>query len=425
MGEFTNIYRKICDYRDYIGIVEEISNLIVELHLLEARPSSLHCPPYDKPHRLDNQADQRQFSFKHRNFSTQSSPLPPTPVNQEIRKMDIEYRRIIGGNFGDDMNSWFWERLSPGGWNETENTLLGIGSLLGSDRDPRKVWHVIGSGAGYRYPLDLSSSKHWNFLAVRGPLTALALGLSEEKGCTDTAILLALMSEFEPLPEEEREGIIFIPHHGAAENCEWDSICEAAGVKYIDPRIESKEVIETIRKSKLVLSGAMHAAIIADTFRVKWLPITTSSTINHFKWLDWTISMNVPYDPVFVGPGSLGGKIQHFVYKYSWASQKIPANAKEAIAYLKKRNRLGIVHNLKAGLIWKLGTYVERGLRSKPLSKIGKRIDNKATKVAVKTLRTASESRGMLSDDDTFQHRLDKMEEHLNSIIGIKTNEKE
>ncbi len=135
--------------------------------------------------------------------------------------------------------------------------------------------------------------------------------------------------------------------------------------------------------------------------------------------------MNVPYDPVFVGPGSLSGKIQHIVYKYSWASQKIPANAKKAIAYLKKRNRLGTVHNLKAGLIWKLGTYVERGLRSKPLSKIGKRIDNKATKVAVKTLRTASESGGMLSDDDTFQHRLDKMEEHLNSIIGIKTNEKE
>ena len=44
MEEFTNIYRKICDYRDHIGIVEEISNLILELHLLEARPSSLHCP---------------------------------------------------------------------------------------------------------------------------------------------------------------------------------------------------------------------------------------------------------------------------------------------------------------------------------------------------------------------------------------------
>lgn len=42
MGEFTNIYRKICDYQDHIGIVEEISNLVVELHSLEARPSSLH-----------------------------------------------------------------------------------------------------------------------------------------------------------------------------------------------------------------------------------------------------------------------------------------------------------------------------------------------------------------------------------------------
>ncbi len=337
--------------------------------------------------------------------------------------MDIEYQRIMGGNFGDDMNSWFWDRLSPGGWNETENTLLGIGSLLGRDRDSKKRYHVIGSGAGYRYPLDLSSSKHWNFLAVRGPLTALALGLSEEKGCTDTAILLALISEFQPLPEEEREGIIFIPHHGAAENCEWNSICEAAGVKYIDPRIESKEVIETIRRSKLVLSGAMHAAIIADTFRVKWLPITTSSTINHFKWLDWTISMNVPYDPVFVGPGSLGGKIQHLVYKYSRASQKIPENRKKAIAYLKKRNRPGTFQNLKAGLIWKLGTYVEKGLRSRPLSKVGKRMDNKAMNDAKRALRAASKSEGTLSDDNTFKLRLTIMEKHLNTIISIKTDE--
>ncbi|HII89818.1 MAG TPA: hypothetical protein HA247_02250 [Candidatus Thalassarchaeaceae archaeon] len=52
-------------------------------------------------------------------------------------------------------------------------------------------------------------------------------------------------------------------------------------------------------------------------------------------------------------------------------------------------------------------------------------MDKKAMKVAVRTLRTASESKGMLSDDDIFQHRLTKMEEHLNSIISIKTNEKQ
>ena len=50
-------------------------------------------------------------------------------------------------------------------------------------------------------------------------------------------------------------------------------------------------------------------------------------------------------------------------------------------------------------------------------------MDKKANNMTVKTLRTASKSKGMLSDEDTFQHRLNKMKEHLNSIISIKTNE--
>ena len=339
--------------------------------------------------------------------------------------MDIEYRRILGGNFGDDMNSWFWEELSSGGWGETENTLLGIGSLLGRDRDPNKTWHVIGSGAGYRYPLDLSSSEHWNFLAVRGPLTALALGLGQEKGCTATAILLALFPEYQPVPENERDGIIFIPHHRATENCEWGAICEAAGIKYIDPRNESKEVIETIRKSKLVLSGAMHAAIIADTFRVKWIPVTTSSTINHFKWLDWTSSMNVPYNPVFTGPGSLKGKIQHLVYRYSWASERIPSDSKKAIRYLKKRNRSGKIQNFKAAAIWKIGSLIQKSLDSKTFHKLKIRMEEKAVDVAIERLRTASLSEGLLCDNDTFKDRLNRMESHLNFIISIKTKEKQ
>ena len=167
----------------------------------------------------------------------------------------------------------------------------------------------------------------------------------------------------------------------------------------------------------------MHAAIIADTFRVKWLPVTTSSTINHFKWLDWTSSMNVPYKPIFIGPGSLEGKIQHLVYKYSWSSEKIPKNPKKAIRYLKKRNRSGTIQNFRAAVIWKIGSFTEKSLQSKTLSKIRERMDKKANNMTVKTLRTASKSKGMLSDEDTFQHRLNKMKEHLNSIISIKTNE--
>jgi hypothetical protein len=52
-------------------------------------------------------------------------------------------------------------------------------------------------------------------------------------------------------------------------------------------------------------------------------------------------------------------------------------------------------------------------------------MDEKAMNKAVKTLGTASKSKGILSDDDTFQDRLTRMGNHLNSIITIKTNEKQ
>ena len=44
---------------------------------------------------------------------------------------------------------------------------------------------------------------------------------------------------------------------------------------------------------------------------------------------------------------------------------------------------------------------------------------------AVNTLRSASESDGIVSDDDTFHDRLNDMKKHLDSIVAIKTNEKQ
>jgi hypothetical protein len=41
----------------------------------------------------------------------------------------------------------------------------------------------------------------------------------------------------------------------------------------------------------------MHGAIIADTFRVPWVPISTRPSINTFKWLDWSESMGLEYRP--------------------------------------------------------------------------------------------------------------------------------
>ena len=42
----------------------------------------------------------------------------------------------------------------------------------------------------------------------------------------------------------------------------------------------------------------MHGAIIADTLRIPWIPISTRPSINTFKWLDWCESMELEYSCV-------------------------------------------------------------------------------------------------------------------------------
>ena len=337
-------------------------------------------------------------------------------------QMEVEYTRVAAGNFGDDMNSWFWEKLSPDGWGpNSKHTLLGIGSLLGVDRDPSRHWHVLGSGAGYQYPANLSEAGHWSFLAVRGPLSAMALGLSEEKAVTDTAILLSSIPEFQVVPENERDGVIFIPHHRASEYCDWKRICEDSGIGYVDPGADSIEVIDAIRSSSLVLSGAMHAAIIADTFRVKWVPITTSSAINHFKWLDWTMSMEMPYDPTYIGPGSSEGRVQDLVFKYSWVGDKVPMNSEEALRYLKKRSRRGALRKVWSSTIWKFGSLFESILKTRVCGKIRRKMGKRARSMAAVGLKEASLSEGFLSEEGVFEDRLSKMKEGLEVVIELKS----
>tara|TARA_Y100001954_G_C15817659_1_gene608369 strand:- start:817 stop:1872 length:1056 start_codon:yes stop_codon:yes gene_type:complete len=348
--------------------------------------------------------------------------MPPHIEVSQGDTMEIEYTHVTAGNFGDDMNSWFWEKLSPGGWGGNfQHTLIGIGSLLGLDRDANRNWYVLGAGAGYQYPTNLSEMGHWNFLAVRGPLTALALGLPEDRAVTDTAILLSSIPEFQVVPENERGGIIFIPHHRATEYCNWEEICEAAGIGYIDPSSDSIEVINSIRKSSLVLSGAMHAAIIADTFRVKWVPITTSSSINHFKWMDWSMSMELPYVPVFVGPGSTEGKIRDLVFRYSWVSNNIPENKESALRYLKKRCRRSPIRTVWSSSIWRVGSLVESIMKTWPIRKTHTMMDERAKSLAIIGLKKASLSEGFLSNDGIFEDRLYKMKSGLKKILEIKS----
>jgi succinoglycan biosynthesis protein ExoV len=203
------------------------------------------------------------------------------------------------GNFGDDLNLWLWDYLLPGFRDVHPDVLLvGVGTVLNPallPTDQKKL--VIGSGYGYGEPPDITQPD-WDVRCVRGPMTAAKLGLSPDKGITDPAALISDMPEFQGLPKIHKK--TFIPHWESAEFGMWPSVCEPAGLTYLDPRGEAKAVIRHIAQSEMIVAESMHGAILADAFRVPWIAVSTSRSINNFKWNDWAASVGATYNPRYV-----------------------------------------------------------------------------------------------------------------------------
>jgi succinoglycan biosynthesis protein ExoV len=201
------------------------------------------------------------------------------------------------GNFGDDLNLWLWDFLLPGFRDvHPEVLLVGVGTVLNRallPADGKKL--VIGSGFGYGALPDMSDRNQWDIRSVRGPRTAEKLGLGREFGVIDPAVMVADMPEFRDLPK--KSGTIFVPHWESTIGSLWPSVCQTVGIGYVDPRGDAKAVISEIAQSELVIAESMHAAILADAFRVPWVAVTTSQEINSFKWNDWAETVEIAYRP--------------------------------------------------------------------------------------------------------------------------------
>jgi succinoglycan biosynthesis protein ExoV len=211
--------------------------------------------------------------------------------------MQAFYWESTHGNFGDDLNLWLWDFLLPGFRDIRPDMLLvGVGTVLNEKLLPAGVRKlVIGSGFGYGNAPDLSNTSEWDVRAVRGPLTAERLGLDPALALLDPAMMVADMPEFQNLPRNG--GTIFVPHWESTVGGIWPLVCEPAGIGYVDPCGEAKSVIRSIAQAELVIAESMHAAILADAFRVPWVAVTTSQGINSFKWRDWAASLDLRYAP--------------------------------------------------------------------------------------------------------------------------------
>lgn len=212
--------------------------------------------------------------------------------------MKLYYFKDDEGNFGDDLNPWLWQQLFPDFFNDTDKDLfVGIGTLLNHRIPAAPAVTVFGSGHGYgELPL---VNANWKFYCVRGPLTAKTLGLPAELAITDPASLAA---QLHTTPVQKQYKISFMPHCESARLGDWEKVCRIAGIHFLDPRKPYLEVFDGIRQSELLLTEAMHGAILADSFRVPWIPVKAYPHISEYKWQDWLMSVQVKADFSTIAP---------------------------------------------------------------------------------------------------------------------------
>ncbi len=206
-------------------------------------------------------------------------------------------------NFGDELNPWLWPRLLPEFDESRKNIFVGIGTVL---NDTIPVWIneaenavFFSTGVGYGRGFRLEKGANWRLYCVRGPLSAKRLHLPELLTITDGAALLKRY--FTPCPQEKRiYKFSYMPHfrHGSPQL--FKDVCQRTNIHYIDPAGKVEDVIAAISRSQVLMSEAMHGAIVADTLRVPWIPVRTSPRILPFKWWDWCGSVKLPYKPQII-----------------------------------------------------------------------------------------------------------------------------
>jgi succinoglycan biosynthesis protein ExoV len=206
--------------------------------------------------------------------------------------MKLKYFKGHQPNFGDELNEYMWPKILPAGFldNDDSELFVGIGSILEGGKYPDAAKkHVFGSGyAGYGIPPVLDAN--WNIVFVRGPRTAARLGLAPELAIADSAILLRAFYK----PTTERDiPVAFMPHYQSLDWGLWGKVCEIAGIRLIDPRDSVESILDRLSRTRLLVTEAMHGAIVADALRTPWISAKPIWSAHHDKWLDWAEALSI------------------------------------------------------------------------------------------------------------------------------------
>jgi succinoglycan biosynthesis protein ExoV len=331
--------------------------------------------------------------------------------------MRIVYYRDPVGNFGDDLNALIWPRLIPETAEPHDDiVLVGIGSLLDADRfrdvdTAGKRVFVLGSGAAYgRLP---DGHADWTYLAVRGPLTARLVG-RPEAAITDSAALLATLPDLVPTAAK-RDRILFMPHHRTLVNSHWQQAAERAGMEFIDPQWQPDRILAAYGRARLVVTEAMHGAIVADTLRIPWIPVIISPEVSVFKWRDWLGSIDLPYRPV-----QLPATARLEAFRYARITRLTEAEGQVTSASLADRQDedalIADFHRRYSGEVKQIDSVpAAPGIKA-----LARRIiplfDGPMTARAADALKAVARGQAWLSADTVFRDRVARLEEAVASF---------
>ena len=216
--------------------------------------------------------------------------------------MKLYYYQDKVSNFGDELNPWLMPKIFPNFFDTDETSLfLAIGSII-FDHLPMQARKIVfGSGYGaYTKLPDLAAN--WTFYGVRGPRTATACGLPAEMVVGDTAIL---MNKYRSLGRPAGRGIAFMPHFNSLARGHWPEACAIAGMRLINPTAPVPQVLREIESCDVLLSEAMHGAIVADALRVPWIPMLPIHRSHRMKWFDWAEALQLDLKHYRLWPSSL------------------------------------------------------------------------------------------------------------------------
>jgi succinoglycan biosynthesis protein ExoV len=193
-------------------------------------------------------------------------------------------------NFGDELNTVLWPRLLPGFFDgDPASRFLGIGSVLDGRHGGGGLKLVAGSGYGGYQQLP-TLDRAWDIRWVRGPRTALKLGLPIALGLGDPASLLPKTGL---VPRQKPHRIGFMPHFESAAGGAWHAAATANGIALIDPRGDPLAIASAIAGCHVLLSEALHGAIVADALGVPWVAIEPLAPIHRPKWYDWADTLDL------------------------------------------------------------------------------------------------------------------------------------